>query len=154
MILCILTGYIAICRVLVDNYSTIGLVPYRLENLFQNFSTTMMFGFVIFFLAFYGLLHLWHNIFAELTRFADRRFYSEWWESISLKEYYRKWNHLVQDWLFEYIYKPVYNHFQSSTIAIFVVIMISGVVHEIILALTLKFVFPALFLAFAVFGRK
>ncbi len=41
---------------------------------------------------FYCLFHSYLNMWAEITRFADRRFYSDWWNANNLSEYWRKWN--------------------------------------------------------------
>lgn len=32
------------------------------------------------------------NVLAELTRFADRGFYGDWWNSVSWDQYARDWN--------------------------------------------------------------
>ena len=47
-------------------------------------------GIATYLLAFFGLLHCWMNLFAELTRFADRTFYADWWNTTSFSSYYRK----------------------------------------------------------------
>jgi sterol O-acyltransferase len=36
------------------------------------------------------------NVFAEFTRFADRNFYDDWWNSVSFDEFSRKWNKPVR----------------------------------------------------------
>jgi len=33
---------------------------------------------LVFLLAFFGILHSWLNVWAELLRFADRQFYASW----------------------------------------------------------------------------
>ena len=43
-------------------------------------------------LFFYCLFHSYLNLIAELTMFADRRFYSDWWNAGDLAEYWKKWN--------------------------------------------------------------
>lgn len=43
-------------------------------------------------LIFYVIFHTYLNFWAELTMFADRRFYSDWWNAGDLSEYWRKWN--------------------------------------------------------------
>ena len=43
-------------------------------------------------LMFYGTFHNYLNLVAELTCFADRNFYKDWWNSYFLEEYWRKWN--------------------------------------------------------------
>ena len=125
---------------------------------------------------FYAFGHLWHNITGELLRFADRRFYDAWWESVSvfasqcafeqqlklvmnriqvsLQEFYRKGNPLVQDWLYAYVYVPVYNYTANRSVATYSVVFLSGVAHEFILVISFRFFFPFLFVLFAICGRK
>ena len=43
-------------------------------------------------LMFYAFFHCWMNFLAELTRFSDRNFYKDWWNSIYLDQYWRTWN--------------------------------------------------------------
>lgn len=43
-------------------------------------------------LLFYAFFHCWMNFLAELTRFSDRNFYKDWWNSKYLDEYWRTWN--------------------------------------------------------------
>jgi len=46
-------------------------------------------------LMFYGFFHCWMNFLAELTRFSDRNFYKDWWNSIYLDQYWRTWNLVI-----------------------------------------------------------
>ena len=55
-------------------------------------------------LGFFALFHCWLNILAELTRFADRRFYDDWWNAISFKDYWQKWNLPVHKWILRHLY--------------------------------------------------
>lgn len=44
------------------------------------------------------------NVVAEITMFADREFYSDWWNSTGFEEFSRKWNRPVHLFLYKYIY--------------------------------------------------
>jgi sterol O-acyltransferase len=44
------------------------------------------------------------NLFAEITLFADREFYRDWWNSTSFIEYNRNWNRPVHLFLLKHIY--------------------------------------------------
>ena len=48
-------------------------------------------------LGFFGFLHSWINLWSEITRFADRASYSDWWNSYEFGSYYRKWNIVIHD---------------------------------------------------------
>ncbi|KAJ1822563.1 Sterol O-acyltransferase 2 (Sterol-ester synthase 2) [Coemansia sp. RSA 2599] len=54
------------------------------------------------------------NGFAELTRFADRRFYDDWWNARGLDEFSRKWNRPVHMFLARHIYMPVRENWQPA----------------------------------------
>ncbi|KAJ2608958.1 Sterol O-acyltransferase 2 (Sterol-ester synthase 2) [Coemansia sp. RSA 1365] len=56
------------------------------------------------------------NGFAELTRFADRRFYDDWWNVRGLDEFSRKWNRPVHLFLARHIYMPVREYWKSSDV--------------------------------------
>jgi sterol O-acyltransferase len=53
------------------------------------------------------LLHVVQNIFGELTRFADRDFYGDWWNCRSFAVYYRKWNGIVHEFIHAYLYSDL-----------------------------------------------
>jgi len=100
---------------------------------------------------FYGVLHAWVNIFGELLRFGDRLFYEDWWNVRDFGGYYRKWNIIVHEFLYYYIYQDSIRFMKgnfSSGKAKFLVFFISAVVHEIIVTATLGFLFPLLFIIF------
>ena len=56
---------------------------------------------------FYSFFHSYLNFFAELTYFADRRFYEDWWNAGSLSEYWRKWNFPIHSFLIRHVYYPL-----------------------------------------------
>lgn len=58
---------------------------------------------IMFFACFEYLL----NILAELTFFADRQFYKEWWNCKELGEYWRLWNLPVHNWFVRHCYNPL-----------------------------------------------
>ena len=65
---------------------------------------SMLPGMLTLLLLFFGVLHSWFNLFAELLRFGDRRFYSDWWNARTWSDFYRKWNSVVHEWLYYYVY--------------------------------------------------
>lgn len=46
---------------------------------------------------------------AELTFFADREFYKDWWNASTIGEYWRLWNMPVHKWMIRSVYGPVVN---------------------------------------------
>ncbi|KAI9190257.1 hypothetical protein H9P43_001690 [Blastocladiella emersonii ATCC 22665] len=56
---------------------------------------------------FVALFHSWVNLVAEVTRFADREFYKEWWNASTIAAYWRLWNIPVHNWLKRHVYIPM-----------------------------------------------
>jgi diacylglycerol O-acyltransferase-1 len=81
---------------------------------------------------FYGLFHAFTNLSAELTRFADRRFYADWWNAGDLNEYWRKWNYPIHNWLGRHIYYPLIRRGLSTNTAKFLTFLVSAAFHEYI----------------------
>lgn len=109
---------------------------------------------IILLCGFYLILHSWMNFAAEVLRFADRMFYKDWWTASNYEAYYRSWNIVVHDWLYEYIYKDMYNHvFKGSKLmSSLTVFLASAYVHEHILAFSLRLFYPIMYLFFGGFG--
>jgi sterol O-acyltransferase len=103
-------------------------------------------------LGFFGFLHSWLNCWAEITRFPDRCFYSDWWNSIEFGSYYRKWNIIVHDWLYYFIYldtcRFINNPKMPMVVPKLLTFLISAVIHELIITYALGFFYPILFILF------
>ncbi|TPX44434.1 hypothetical protein SeMB42_g02761 [Synchytrium endobioticum] len=115
----------------------------------------MLPSMVVFIFGFFGVLHCWLNLWAELLQFADREFYKDWWNSTSFNEFYRKWNGVVYDWLYTYCYLDSVVFFEryfskpaARRVAAVLVIEASAVVHEYILACALGYCYPMLLVMF------
>jgi hypothetical protein len=81
-------------------------------------------------LMFYGTFHVYLNGFAELTGFADRNFYDDWWNSTTLGEYWKKWNLPVHCWLVRHIYFPLIRRGYSRSVCMVLVFGFSAILHE------------------------
>ena len=79
---------------------------------------------------FYNFFHLWLNILSELMRFADRKFYLDWWNCKSLEEYWKTWNLPVHFWFIRHVYNPLQQKGFSKTVSITIVFLISAIAHE------------------------
>ncbi|KAK7794580.1 hypothetical protein R5R35_003595 [Gryllus longicercus] len=141
-------------RFLVPLFNQYGVKHFGPEHLVVSIFGSMMPATLAFLCAFFGLLHSWMNAFAEMTRFADRMFYKDWWNANSYAEYYRMWNLVVHDWLYTYIFKDYCLLIKSKsrlgpTLTVFIV---SAIVHEYILMFVFRFFYPLLFVAFGGFS--
>lgn len=93
---------------------------------------------VIWLIWFYLFFHSLLNIAAELTRFADREFYRDWWNSESVNYFWSNWNIPVHKWCVRHLYQPLLSlgltRCQASTAVFFV----SAFFHEYLVSVPLK----------------
>ena len=103
---------------------------------------TMLPSFLCMFILFYIVMHNWQNLWAELLRFPDRRFYEDWWNSMNLKEWIRKFITLNHEWLYTYVYIDLMrfsNEKITRKIAQFAAFTISALLHLSIITFSLGF---------------
>ena len=79
------------------------------------------------------------NVLAEVTRFADRGFYGDWWNSVTWDQYARDWNRPVHNFLLRHVYHSSISTFHlSRNAATFVTFLLSALVHEMLMAVMFK----------------
>ncbi|USW56106.1 Putative membrane bound O-acyl transferase, MBOAT [Septoria linicola] len=79
------------------------------------------------------------NVLAELTCFADRGFYGDWWNSVTWDQYARDWNRPVHNFLLRHVYQSSISAFRlSRTSATFVTFLLSALVHELCMAVLFR----------------
>ncbi|SPO41356.1 related to acyl-CoA sterol acyltransferase [Pseudozyma flocculosa] len=100
---------------------------------FLQLAVPMMVNYLlIFYLIFEGVL----GGFAEITRFADREFYQDWWNATSMDVFSRKWNKPVHSFLLRHVYASTIAAWGlSRTSAMFVTFLFSSLVHELVMAI-------------------
>ncbi|EEB08877.1 acyl-coA-sterol acyltransferase [Schizosaccharomyces japonicus yFS275] len=105
-------------------------------SLYLSFSKTvtyLMFPFTIsFLLVFYVIFDGVCNFAAELTRFADRNFYDDWWNSYTWDQFARTWNKPVHYFLLRHVYLPVAS-ITSKLNATVITFFLSSILHETIM---------------------
>ncbi|XP_036142908.1 sterol O-acyltransferase 1 isoform X2 [Monomorium pharaonis] len=111
-------------------------------------------GILFLIIGHYVLLHAWMNAWAEMLRFGDRLFYKDWWNCTTYREYYRTWNIVVHNWLYTYVYKDMYEIVVPGkrTLSSAMVFFISAIFHELVIAFSLRFFYPVLFILFGIIG--
>jgi sterol O-acyltransferase len=141
-------------RIMYPVYNQFGTKYYEtgVKELMASVFNNMLPGLLCFLCGFYCILHSWMNAAAEMLRFADRKFYSDWWNSTNFSVYYRTWNIIVHDWLYLYVYKDLYEYVtgRNQVLSQLLVFSLSAIFHEYILAFTFKFCYPILFVLFQV----
>ncbi|CAM1502782.1 Fc.00g075580.m01.CDS01 [Cosmosporella sp. VM-42] len=98
----------------------------------------LLFPFMLtFLLVFLVIFEYILGAFAEITRFADRHFYSDWWNSTDWMEFSREWNVPVYSFLRRHVYSASRPHFGKGAATI-ITFLISAVGHEIVMACITK----------------
>lgn len=137
-------------RFIFPHYEDFGLRKYTYNEIIVSLFSTGIASVLLLIIIFYMVLHCFQNLFAEILRFGDRQFYTDWWNCSSYQEYFRTWNIIVHDWLYAYIYKDVYEVLTNGNkkMAKLVVFVLSALVHEYLMYNTLGFFFPVMFIQF------
>ncbi|KAK5641512.1 hypothetical protein RI129_010059 [Pyrocoelia pectoralis] len=131
-----------------------GLRPYRLADIIMIVFNNALYAMLTSLILSYLLLHLWSNAFAEMLQFSDRLFYEDWWTSTCYSRYYRTWNCIVHDWLYNYVYKDFYEIIVpgNKMVAKMAVFFISSLFHEYISSNAIGFCLPTFLLQFFLVG--
>ncbi|GFY51969.1 sterol O-acyltransferase 1 [Trichonephila inaurata madagascariensis] len=135
-----------------EHYRDVGSTPFTMKEAVMTLAVSMFLGTLCMFMMFYGFLHSWLNIWAELLRFADREFYKDWWNSTSFSQYYKKWNAVVYDWLYAYVYIDLNQIGLSRSLSLVLVFIFSSAIHEYLIALSLGFFYPVLAVTYLTVG--
>lgn len=98
----------------------------------------LLFPFMLtFLLVFLVIFEYVLGAFAEITRFADRHFYSDWWNSTDWMEFSREWNVPVYSFLRRHVYSASRPHIGRSY-ATLITFLVSAIGHEIVMACITK----------------
>ncbi|KAL1636089.1 Sterol O-acyltransferase 2 (Sterol-ester synthase 2) [Neofusicoccum ribis] len=92
---------------------------------------------VIFLLVFLVIFEYALGAFAEMTCFADRHFYSDWWNSCDWLEFSREWNIPVHQFLRRHVYSASRPRFSRSQATI-ITFLISAAAHELVMGCITK----------------
>ncbi|KAK7687832.1 hypothetical protein QCA50_009051 [Cerrena zonata] len=94
---------------------------------------------VAYLLLFFIIFECICNGFAELSYFADRKFYDDWWNSTSWDEFSRKWNKPVHTFLLRHVYASSMSSYKlSRQSAMFFTFLLSAAAHELVMAIVTK----------------
>ncbi|KFA76688.1 hypothetical protein S40288_04414 [Stachybotrys chartarum IBT 40288] len=98
----------------------------------------LLFPFTLtFLLVFFVIFEYVLGAFAEITRFADRHFYSDWWNSTDWMEFSREWNIPVYSFLRRHVYSTT-RPLIGRNFATLITFLISAIGHEIVMACITK----------------
>ncbi|KAF7508347.1 hypothetical protein GJ744_009338 [Endocarpon pusillum] len=107
----------------------------RLKEIPWVFSDLLFPFFMEYILSWYVIWECVLNVLAELTLFADRGFYSDWWNSSSWDQFARDWNRPVHNFLLRHVYHSSIATFNlSRSSATLLTFLLSACVHELVMA--------------------
>ncbi|KAH6668868.1 MBOAT, membrane-bound O-acyltransferase family-domain-containing protein [Halenospora varia] len=87
---------------------------------------------VIWLAGFFALFQSFLNALAEVMKFGDREFYTDWWNSPSVGVYWRTWNKPVYQFMKRHVFSPLVGRGWSNGAASIAVFVFSGVLHELL----------------------
>ncbi|EPS29219.1 hypothetical protein PDE_04168 [Penicillium oxalicum 114-2] len=90
---------------------------------------------IIWLAGFFALFQALLNALAEVMRFGDREFYTDWWNSSSLGAYWRSWNRPVYLFMKRHVYSPLVGRGWSPFAASTMVFTLSAILHEMLVGI-------------------
>lgn len=102
----------------------------NLTSILERIMKLSTISLVIWLAGFFALFQSFLNALAEVMRFGDREFYTDWWNSPSVGTYWRTWNKPVYQFMKRHIYSPLVGRGWSHGYASIGVFVFSGVLHE------------------------
>ncbi|PSR76895.1 MBOAT family protein [Coniella lustricola] len=109
-----------------------------LADRFQEFPwmlSDLIFPFMMeYLLTWYVIWEAILNLLGELTYFADREFYADWWNSVSWDQFARDWNRPVHNFLLRHVYHSSISAMQvDKHTATLITFFLSACVHELVM---------------------
>lgn len=103
-------------------------------------------SFLSWLVMFWMIFHCTLSIIAELTRFADRQFYREWWNATTIQQFWRTWNAPVHEWCIRHLYtEAVKLHNVTPEAAAFGTFLMSALLHEYVCSMAFGMLRPYMF---------
>lgn len=119
---------------LVPVYNTI-----LINNIIYSLLKMSLPSVAIWMLGFYNVFHCILGLYAELTKFADREFYHDWWNAENFEVWWRQWNRPVHRWMSRHVYSESIRRGQfGRSTAFFLTFLTSAILHEIVLFTAFK----------------
>lgn len=127
---------VSILYALVENFVWPRLRAIHTVSLFDTFARLLLPVSLSIILLFFLVFEYILNWFAEVTRFADRHFYDDWWNSLDYAEFSRKWNRPIHKYFQMHVYLACrQNHGWGKGAAAFWTFFFSSVLHELIMSM-------------------
>ncbi|RDX48191.1 MBOAT-domain-containing protein [Lentinus brumalis] len=131
-------GTFALLYTIVETF-IIPLTPTREQSFARSLLDLALPFMISYLLLFYIIFECICNGFAELSYFADRAFYDDWWNSTSWDEFSRKWNRPVHTFLLRHVYASTMSSYKlTRQSAMFFTFCLSAAAHELVMAVVTK----------------
>ncbi|PIL25136.1 hypothetical protein GSI_13025 [Ganoderma sinense ZZ0214-1] len=131
-------GTFALLYTIVETF-IIPLTPTPDQSFARSLLDLAMPFMLSYLLLFYIIFECICNGFAELSYFADRQFYDDWWNSTSWDEFSRKWNKPVHTFLLRHVYASTMSSYKlTRQSAMFLTFLLSAAAHELVMAIVTK----------------
>ena len=113
--------------------------PLSLAERVLKLSLPSTYSWVVMFVT---LFDCYLTLLAELTRFADRAFFGDWWNARTVGQYWRTWNLPVHKFLLRHVFNPLRRAGVGRNGALALVFAVSAALHEIAVAVPLHLFRP------------
>jgi diacylglycerol O-acyltransferase 1 len=104
----------------------------NLVNVLERVLKLSTISLVCWLAGFFALFQSFLNGLAEIMYFADREFYSDWWNVSDIRSYWTSWNKPVTNFMKRHIYAPMVGRGVPPTIAQIITFLFSGFLHELL----------------------
>jgi sterol O-acyltransferase len=111
------------------------------SNILQSIINFTLISMLVLFVVFWGVAHSYFNLFAEIMRFGDRKFYGGFWNARHPKAFYQKLSHNFFEFFQYYIYQLL-NKFISSSVSYSLTIIFFCFVIEFIFVFSFGYFYP------------
>ena len=113
--------------------------PLALAERVLKLSLPSTYSWVVMFVT---LFDCYLTLLSELTRFADRAFFADWWNARTVGQYWRTWNLPVHKFLLRHVFNPLRRRGVGRWPALALVFFVSAVLHEVAVAVPLHLFRP------------
>lgn len=122
---------------MIENY----IIPVLKSNIsFYMAIVELLFPFMVCYLIiFHIIFECVLNGFAEISKFDDRHFYDDWWNSSSFDQFARRWNIPVHEFLMRHVYlESISTYKTSKQTATYITFLFSSILHELVMFMTTR----------------
>jgi diacylglycerol O-acyltransferase-1 len=115
--------------------SLIKMASLDIASIIERLMKLSTISMIIWLAGFFAIFQSALNALAEIMRFGDREFYSDWWNSPSVGTYWRTWNKPVTHFMRRHVYSPLVGRGWNSDLASAMVFVLSGILHEMLVGI-------------------